>query len=73
MWSIMEEQGLEKKLSQLFDFQRFEKNADLQAVIDAVHARHSARKLSDDEVSFVAAAGMPGTSPKREPPWEEKK
>ena len=57
-----EEQRLEKKISLLFDFQKFEKNADLQAVIDAVHARYSARKLTDDEAEWVAAAGTPGTS-----------
>lgn len=57
-----EERRLEKKISLLFDFQKFEKNAELQAVIDAVHARYSARKLSDDEAEWVAAAGTPGTS-----------
>ena len=53
---------MDKKLSLLFDFQRFEKNADVQAVIDAVHARYTARKLSDDEADCVAAAGMPETA-----------
>lgn len=48
---------LEKKLRLLFDFQAFEKNSNLQAVIDAVHGRYSARPLSDDEVEYVAAAG----------------
>ena len=54
-----EGKGLEKYLTALFDFQRFEKNAELQAVVDSVHARYKARKLSDDEVEVVAAAGMP--------------
>ena len=53
---------MEKKISLLFDFQKFEKNAELQAVIDAVHARYSARKLTDDEAEWVAAAGTPETS-----------
>ena len=48
---------MDTKLRLLFDFQKFEKNADLQAVVDAVHARYSARKLSDDEAEWVAAAG----------------
>ena len=63
---------MEKKLSQLFDFQKYEMNAELQAVVDAVHARHSARKLSDDEAGYVAAAGMPGTVPKHDLPWDKK-
>ncbi len=50
---------MDKRLGLLFDFQDFESNAKLKAVIDAVHARYSARKLSDDEVDCVAAAGMP--------------
>ena len=66
-----EEQVLEKKISMLFDFQKFEKNADLQSVIDAVHARYTARKLSDDEAELVAAAGMPDTAFKRKQPKEE--
>ena len=49
----------------LFDFQKFEKNADLQAVIDAVHARYAARKLSDEEAECVAAAGTPDAALKR--------
>ena len=64
---------MEKKLRELFDFQKFEKNADLQAVIDKVHARHSALELSDDDVSFVAAAGMPETAIKRKRLGEEEK
>ena len=63
---------MEKKLRKLFDFQKFEKNADLQALIDAVHDRHSARELSDDEVSYVAAAGMPETALQRKRPGEDK-
>ena len=50
---------MEKKLGLLFDFQKYEKNADLQAVVDAVHARYSARQLTDDEAEWVSAAGTP--------------
>ena len=60
---------MEKRLSLLFDYQKYEKNADLQAVIDSVHARYSARQLSDDEADLVAAAGMPEMASKRRDPW----
>ena len=62
---------MEERLRLLFDFQGYEKNADLQAVIDAVHARYSARELRDDEVDSVAAAGMPGATSRRKDPKEE--
>ena len=62
---------MEKKISMLFDFQKFEKNADLQAVIDAVHARYAARKLTDDEAEYVAAAGTPDAALKRKHPEDE--
>lgn len=62
---------MEKKISLLFDFQRFEKNADLQAVIDAVHARYTARKLTDDEAELIAAAGTPEAASKRTRPMDE--
>ena len=62
---------MEKRISMLFDFQKFEKNADLQAVIDAVHARYTARKLTDDEAELVAAAGTPEAALKRKQPKDE--
>lgn len=46
------------ELSRLFDFQRFEKNARLQRVIDEAHRRVKARELTDDELDQVAAAGV---------------
>ena len=46
------------KLSMLFDYQRFEKNARLQKVIDEAHRRFEARELTDDELDQVAAAGV---------------
>lgn len=46
------------KLSMLFDYQRFEKNARLQKVIDEAHRRIEARELTDDELDQVAAAGV---------------
>ena len=48
---------MEKKLSQLFDYQRFEQNAELEAVIQSVLNRTQARQLSLDEAELVAAAG----------------
>lgn len=52
---------MESKLKKLFDFQKFEGNADLQSVIDSVHSRYSSgsvRELSMDEMSWVNAAGQ---------------
>ena len=57
---------MENKLKALFDFQKFEGNADLQQVIDSVHSRYSAsgnrsgrRELSLDDMEWVNAAGQP--------------
>ena len=51
---------MERKLRALFDFQKYEQNADLQKVIDRVHARYNtkAQLLDDDDVEFVNAAGV---------------
>ncbi len=58
----------EKTLFRAFDFQRFAGNARLQAVIDAAHARVSARELTDEELDSVAAAGVPEKEKKPEDP-----
>ncbi len=57
---------MERKIRALFDFQKFEGNADLQQVIDSVHAKYgmedrksSVRELSLDEMAWLAAAGTP--------------
>ncbi len=50
---------MENTLSTLFDFQRFEGNADLQLIINAVHSKYAMRELSVDEMDFIAAAGVP--------------
>ncbi len=50
---------MENTLKRLFDFQRFDRNEDLQRVIDSVHAKYAARELSMDEMSGVNAAGNP--------------
>ena len=62
---------MEKKLSLLFDYQKFEQNPELQRVIDAVHARLSKRRLSDNEADLVAAAGRPETANQRKKPRED--
>lgn len=52
---------MEKKLSQLFDYQRFAGNAALQEVIDSVHERYSSsvRRLDPESLFQVSAAGSP--------------
>ncbi len=49
---------MEKKLTTLFDYQKFEGNSDLRAVIDSVHSRYAVRELSLDEMEWVSAAGL---------------
>lgn len=44
----------ESKLKNAFELQRFAPNAHLQGVIDAAHARTSAREISDEELEWVA-------------------
>ena len=62
---------MEKKLKTLFDLQKFSGSAQLQRVIDQVHARYGitdaedgVRELELDELEWVAAAGAQ-TSDKR--------
>ena len=50
---------MERKLRQLFDFQKFQGNRELQQVIDSVHSRYAVRELSMDDMATVAAAGIP--------------
>ncbi len=47
---------MEKKLKKLFDYQRFEKNPRLEALIQETESRYSA-EMSDDDLLMVAAAG----------------
>lgn len=56
---------MENKLKQLFGYQRFEGNRDLQQVIDSVHARYAARELSLDELEMANAAGTPDLPDRR--------
>ena len=46
-------------LKNLFDYQRFEGNRELQNVIDSVHARYKTRELELEDMETVFAAGTP--------------
>ena len=59
---------MEKSLRQLFDFQKFAGNPDLQDVIDSVHSRYQTRELSMDEMDMVFAAGVPQMPKKKNDP-----
>ena len=50
---------MEKLLTGLFDFQRFESDPALQGVIDEVEMRYFSEELSDDELDMLSAAGDP--------------
>lgn len=53
---------MEKKLSRMFDFQKFAANSELASIIDEVEGRYpecGVTALSDDDLSFIAAAGQP--------------
>ena len=46
---------MEQKLKKLFDYQKFEQNQKLAKLIDETLA--DCKELSEDELSFVSAAG----------------
>lgn len=48
---------MEKMLNMLFDYQRFENNPRIAKMIGEAESRYS-RALSDDELSFLNAAGV---------------
>ena len=50
------------KLSQMFDFQHFEKNKRLQALIDETEKRYG-NALTDADLEFVSAAGEKTADP----------
>ena len=47
---------MEKKLKKLFEYQRFERNEHLERLISKTESR-AANELSDEDLSFVNAAG----------------
>ena len=62
---------MDNKLKQLFGYQRFAENKDLQQVIDSVHTKYTKRELALDDLEMVNAAGEPDL-PDRRKDWEEK-
>ena len=55
---------MEKKLNDMFDYQKFAGNKRLQAVIDS--ARRRPRELSLEEADLVSAAYAPYVSPDKD-------
>ncbi len=64
-------QGIDKTIDLLFDYQTFIENPELQSIIDRVNARFPSRMLSDDEADLVAAAGLPGMTLLRNKPQKK--
>ncbi len=58
------------RLKRLFDYQKFEQDAELDALIGETDA-YLARELTDDEMSFVNAAGEFESFGENEPSGEE--
>ena len=59
---------MEKKLSRLFDYQKYEPNDKLASIIKDVESRYSddIQVLSDDELGMLNAAGLVDTLNKRQ-------
>ena len=55
---------MDHKLWQLFNYQKFDGDRELQQEIDSVHAKYAARELSFADMEMVNAAGIP--DPKKE-------
>ncbi len=53
---------MESKLRKLFDFQKFDGNAELQSIINSTHSRYATRELSMEDMEMVNAAGVPNSS-----------
>ena len=62
---------MENKLKQLFGYQQFEGNRELQQVIDSVHAKYATRELALNDMEMINAAGVPELPDKRKD-WEKK-
>lgn len=54
---------MEKKLRQLFDYQKFGQNLTLQMIIDTVHSFYDSKELSMEDMTIVSAAGTPVIHP----------
>ena len=55
-----------KKLSQAFDFQKFQQNPKLAGIVRETEGRYAKAALSDDDLELVSAAGE-ATVPKMNP------
>lgn len=53
---------MENKLRQLFDYQRFEQNDNLNKLIDDTHRRARISAIPDVLMKNISAAGDPSTS-----------
>lgn len=62
---------MEKKLEKLFDYQKFENDAELNNIINSVLDEGVA--LTDEDLSMVNAAGEPAVNNKKPLIKEEKK
>ena len=51
------------KLSQAFDFQKFQHNPKLDAITREVESRYDKAALSDDDLELVSAAGVATVPP----------
>lgn len=52
---------MEKKIKQLFDYQKFSRNPRLDAMLAEAEGRYNA--LEDDDLALVSAAGEPVPAP----------
>ncbi len=52
---------MDNKLARLFDYQKYEPNLRLGAIIDNVESRYELEnnRMSDEELGMVSAAGSP--------------
>lgn len=65
---ITEVFALEKKLAELFDYQRFENNPRMAKLISETEARtEAASELGDEALSLVSAAGELIPEQKKDP------
>ena len=57
---------MKSKLQSLFDYQRFENNERLAAMIADTESRYAVSELSDEDLSLVNAAGVVGYNERKE-------
>ena len=48
---------MDNLLKNLFEYQKFEEQPELQRIIDGVHTRYAMKELTADDLEYVAAAG----------------